>query len=155
MDYIYVYLAGPMAGCTDEEAGDWRNYVMKNMHKTITQETPTGAAIEIPKTPFYFLNPMLRDYRHLTGDHSALAAVAPEIVELDKRDIDKADVVFVHTPKISVGTSMEVLYAWENKKVVVTVIPKDVSLSPWITYHSTKICYSLDEGIDWVTKNIR
>lgn len=155
MDYVYVYLAGPMEGCTDEEATGWRNHVMKNMRRTITQETPTGVPIEIPKASFYFLNPMLRDYRHLNDDHKAVQMIAPEVVQLDKRDINKADVVFVNATKKSVGTSMEVLYAWEKKKIVVCVVPEDEPLSPWIVYHSTKLCHSLDDAIDWVVKNVR
>lgn len=155
MKYIHVYLAGPMQECNDGEAGDWRNYVMNNLRDYVLHETPHGPPIHIPKHRYYFLNPMTRDYRHLVEDHEKLQLVAPEIVELDKRDIDKADVILANVFKHSAGTSMELIYAKERGKIVVTVVPRDKPLSAWVAYHSTVVCYSIDEAIEWISKKVK
>lgn len=154
-DYTYVYLAGPLSGCSDDEAFGWRKYVMENLKRQIVQKTPLGEDISIPKADFYFLTPMLRDYRHLNNDHQGITAVSPEIVQLDKRDIDMADVVFVKTPRPSYGTAMEMIYAWERGKVVVAVVEEEAPLSPWVAFHSTTVQYSLDAAIEWIVKNVR
>jgi len=133
---LVVYLAGPIQGCTDAQCNDWREYVTKQI------ETTELAA------RFAVLNPMDRDYR---GRYD----VAPEIIQLDKRDINNSDVLFANIIQYSAGTSMEILYAWERDKVVVCVVPHDAVLSPWIVYHSTKLVHSLDEGIEWIDKFVR
>src|SRR5258707_4663776 len=43
--------------------------------------------------------------------------IAAEIVENDKADIDKSDVLLVNYVKPSVGTSMEILWAWLAHKI--------------------------------------
>lgn len=153
-NWTYVYLAGPMQGCTDEEASGWRTYVMNNLKREIVQETPSGEDIRIPKASFYFLTPMRRDYRHL-ATHDEVLRYAAEICVLDKVDIDKADVVFVNSPQPSYGTAMEILYAHDRGKIVVTVIADEQALSPWVAHHSTHIAPDIDSAIDWILKNVR
>ena len=123
------YLAGPIAGCTDDEAAGWRDAVTEHFRKAI--------------------NPMCRDYRQ--GD--ALAHQR-EIVELDKRDILRSDCVVVrwdHT-KAMTGTTMEVIFAWENRVPVVLWIDPKATLSPWLAYHSTFIVHSFVDVIDAVDR---
>jgi nucleoside 2-deoxyribosyltransferase len=131
---LIVYLAGPIGGCTDDQCNDWRSSVMEQMGEDYT-----------------FLNPMDRDYR----DRYIDPLIAPEVVELDKRDIRNSDVVFANITKDSAGTSMELLYSWERDKVIVTVVPSGKVVSPWILYHSTKIVHSIEEGIDWIRGFVR
>lgn len=109
-----VYLCGPINGCTDEECKDWRAYAATHL---------VAATVD----------PMVRDYRGHEDE-----AVA-EIVENDKADIDGCAYLLVNYVKPSVGTSMEILYAWERAKAVVVVAPPGTSISPWLRYHSTII----------------
>lgn len=119
---LTIYLCGPIAGCSDEECREWRDYV-KERHSNC-------------------IDPMKRDFRGLGAiNHDKV------IVELDKRDIRNSDVLLVNPFKSSVGTSMEMIYAWELGKAVVTVMP-DYQISPWLKYHSTIIVDSLDEALD-------
>ncbi|MCP4581579.1 MAG: hypothetical protein GY839_08150 [candidate division Zixibacteria bacterium] len=86
---------------------------------------------------------MVRDYRGRTDEHYV------EIVEEDKKEIDTCDLLLVNHTRPSVGTSMEILYAWERgKKIVTVVVGKDIS--PWIIYHSEKIFHDLDSAIDYL-----
>lgn len=121
-----IYLAGPINNCTDEECHGWRDRAKELLlgHECI--------------------DPMVRDYR---GQE---ATAYKAIVEDDKADIDSADMVLAMCPKPSVGTSMEILYAWErNKKIVAVVFG---SVSPWLQYHSSIIVHSLPDALIWIGK---
>lgn len=120
-----VYLAGPINDCSDSECRDWR--------ERMKQEFPN---VE-------FLDPMRRDYRNLES-----VETATEIVENDKRDILDTDLVFVYHDKPSVGTSMEILFAFDRGIYVLTVGCTGKPLSPWILYHSTEIVDTIEKGIE-------
>ncbi len=106
-----TYLCGPINGCTDEECRDWRE------------------AAKVALTTDH-LDPMRRDYRGREDECIA------EIVEGDKADIDKSDILLVNHPGPSTGTDMEILLAWQAGKLVVVVVPQGVRVSPWLRYHS-------------------
>lgn len=119
-----VYLCGPINGCTDAEAKNWREYVKTRLPDT--------------------LDPMRRDYRGREDQ------CVNEIVELDKIDVVNSDVLLVNYDKPSVGTSMEVLYAFERAKLVVVVCRPDVALSPWLRYHAHQVVHSFDAAILYI-----
>lgn len=120
-----IYLCGPINGCTDEECRDWRELVKSKWEG---------------KT----LDPMRRDYRGKEDDS------VKEIVELDKIDVIDSDVILVNYDKPSVGTSMEMLYAFERGKLVVVVAKDGTRISPWMRYHSHQILGSFESAIDFV-----
>lgn len=121
---MIIYLCGPINGCTDEECKDWRNATKKRFHNT--------------------LDPMRRDYR---GRETECMA---EIVELDKKDIDESDALLVNHPKPSVGTAMEIFYAWQKEKMVIVVCPKGVPRSSWLIYHSYRIFETFEEAYQYL-----
>ncbi len=118
-----VYLCGPINGCTDKEAKNWRDEV--------TRVFPAA---------FSFIDPMVRDYRGVED------MAYREIVDLDKRDVRLADAILVNYVKPSVGTSMEVFYAWTIGKPIVIWCAKGEKISPWLRYHSTAFVHSIDEA---------
>ncbi len=124
-----LYLAGPIHGCTDEECRDWRQRVRVAVH-------PYWKAFD----------PMRHDYRGREVE------MARRIVELDKEDIRKCDAVLVDYPGPSVGTSMEVLLAWQMGIPVYVVAHPDTPMSPWLTYHVTDIFHSLDDAITFLRR---
>lgn len=115
-----LYLAGPINGCSDAEANDWRSAV-KAIHPDV-------------------LDPMSRDYRGKEGDN------VDAIVEGDKDDILASDAVLVWFERPSVGTSMEVLFAWMNDIPVVVVNRSGKPPSPWLLYHA-QVVNSLEEAM--------
>lgn len=124
-----VYLGGPIADRTDDECVAWRLTMLLIFPNAI--------------------DPIRRDYR---GRESECYR---EVVELDKRDILAADVLLVkYDGRPSVGTSMEILFAWEHHIPIVLVAPMTAKLSPWLLYHCTKIVSSLDAAADWIKKEI-
>jgi hypothetical protein len=126
---MLIYLAGAINGCTDEECKDWREYVKSQVGEQHT------------------LDPMRRDYRGREMD------CVDEIVEGDKWDIMSSSHILVHFDKPSVGTSMEVLYAWERRKPVIVVASKEIKLSPWLVYHSEKVFHSFKEALEYIQQN--
>lgn len=124
-----TYLCGPISGCTDAEAKDWRE-----LCKTLL---PPGST----------LDPMDRDYRgRYTDDVAAL------IVKPDKTDIDSVDVVLVKCGTPSDGTAMEIIYGWERNKWVVLIAPPEMKLSPWRVYHSHKRFATCEEACAWISQ---
>lgn len=117
-----LYLCGPINGCTDEECKDWRAYV-------------TAA------WPGKCIDPMVRDYR------GREAEAYREIVEMDKIDVANAGIILVNYDKPSVGTSMEILFAWQLGKRVIVVCRSDAVISPWLRYHAHHIVHSFDEAM--------
>jgi nucleoside 2-deoxyribosyltransferase len=130
-----VYLCGPMAGCTDEEAGEWRK----------------AATVHLNGFGITTLDPMDRDYRYTEyGDDPE--SVLPALVEEDKIDIEMADVVLVNYTQPSTGTAMEIILAWMRNKRVIVVNPLGLQLSPWIHYHAHEVYGSMHEAYEHIVK---
>ncbi len=125
-----IYLCGPIADCTDAECKDWREEVKKLW-------------------PDECSDPMDRDYRNVKITDKDIR----DIVEGDKKEIDGCNAIIVYYSKPSVGTSMEILYAWENTKLVILVNPdfKNV-LSPWLMYHNDGIFGNVKEAVNHLIK---
>ena len=134
-----IYLCGPIAGCTDNEAHDWRD--------AVTEETEGWAKC---------LDPMRRDYRGKgfvnINDEGMPDSIVKEIVELDKRDISSCDVLLGNLlpDKKMVGSNMEIIYAWTLGKLVVLVVPEGKPVSPWHRYHAHKIVHNFQDALDYI-----
>lgn len=87
---------------------------------------------------------MRRDYRG--KEHESVN----DIVELDKFDIAQSDALLVYFDKPSVGTSMEVLWAFERGKLVLVVNASDKPLSPWLLYHSHRVFDTVEAACAWL-----
>ena len=122
-----IYLCGPINGCTDAECNDWRSAVKRAW-------------------PGETIDPMRRDYRGIEGDQTK------SIVELDKIDVMSSDVVLVNFVRPSVGTSMEILYAFERGKLVVIMADEKVVLSPWLIYHSHYVTSSVQGALKFISE---
>jgi hypothetical protein len=122
-----TYLAGPINGCTDDEATNWREVVKARLGEENC------------------LDPMRRDYR----GREELCTDA--IVNGDKNDILASDIFLANCWQVSVGTSMEILYAFEHMTgVILSVMKPGVPVSPWYRYHANHIFTSLDDALNWI-----
>lgn len=118
-----IYLAGPINGCSDSQANDWRGWFRNH-------------------TGHRFLDPMRRDYRGREDDCVA------EIVNGDITDIDDCTVFLANCWQVSRGTAMEIFYAYRAGKYVILVVPEGQRISPWLRYHSHHIVATLDEAAE-------
>lgn len=116
-----VYLCGGIFGLKDYDCKSWREVAKIKLHCNI-------------------LDPMRNDYR---GKEDVSYRI---IVEDDKKDIDKSDIILVNAMKASWGTAMEIMYAYMHNKIIISVI--DSNISPWLKYHSTFIYKSFDDAIE-------
>ncbi len=130
-----VYLAGPMDDSTEEELGGWRK-----------EATSVFEGMGITT-----LNPIDRPYRNADYKEDP-ESVLPDLVESDKIDIEASDVLLANCTKVSVGTSMEMLLAWQKDKQVIVVAPAGVPLSAWVHYHSHKIFRTMNEAYAHIAK---
>lgn len=127
-----VYLCGPINGRSDDDAKGWREWVKARLPDCV--------------------DPMDRDYR----GRELEPGIAKEIVENDKRDILGCDAMIVYYDKPSVGTSMEILFAYQanlehetGKGFRTILVNKSQSpLSPWLLYHCPEICLSLEDAVE-------
>jgi hypothetical protein len=121
-----VYLCGGINGLTDAQAKDWR----EEAKALLRYET---------------LDPMRHDYRGREDENVGY------IVAGDENDIRESDCVLVWAERASWGTAMEVYAAKRTfSKLVVTVVPPGVPVSPWLRFHSHHICTSLADACAWI-----
>jgi nucleoside 2-deoxyribosyltransferase len=121
-----VYLCGGINGLTDDQATTWREYAKARLNCEC-------------------LDPMRRDYRGVEDQN------VDAIVQGDLRDIDACETVLVNATRPSWGTAMEIVYAYQSGKRIVTCVG-DSSVSPWLRYHSTSIHTSLDSAISEIER---
>jgi len=126
-----VYLAGPINGCTDDEANTWRDIAKSALGKENC------------------IDPMRRDYRGREDE------CLDEIVILDKLDIVDSDVVLANCWQFSVGTSMEVLFASERGKSVIAVVKPGATVSPWLRFHALAVVDDLDRALTLIKGSAR
>lgn len=122
-----------MAGKTDAECVAWRERA-----KTL-----------LPSHTI--LDPMKRDFRAV--DRLGVKATM-DLVEGDKGDIDFADILVVNAADgPSFGTPMEVIYAWERGKTVISIVGDQTKrVSPWVAYHSSYMVEDLAQACALVNK---
>ena len=49
---------------------------------------------------------------------------------------------------------MEILFAFQKHKIIVAFTGKDYKeTSPWVAFHGTRICETMDEAIKYIKNN--
>jgi nucleoside 2-deoxyribosyltransferase len=130
---VRVYLAGPINGCGDAQALDWRNLAADEL---------AHAGIE-PVDPF-----SLGDYRGREGTVDAAMIVNNDLIA-----IASCDMVLANCWRPSYGTAMEIAIAQrEHGIAVITVVPDVRKVSPWLRAHSTRVTGSLREGLNIIRR---
>lgn len=121
-----IYLAGPLRDCNESECKNWRDYCKIQLNDK-----------------FKLLDPMRNNYRE--GEVSARA----EIVMCDLKDCSDADIILANAWKVSVGTSCEIMFGWQEHKIVI-VVGKEENLSPWNIYFATKVLPDIETACKYI-----
>ena len=130
-----VYLAGAIDHASPDFAVGWRREATERLEAA-------GYKVLDPTIGKDFSDPNI----------NTTAYTPKQIVETDKAMIKRADILLVEMSRDDipyVGTSMEILYAWErSKQIVVWGGPK----SYWVRYHATKILDTLPEALAYIER---
>lgn len=110
-----VYLAGPINGCTDEQATGWRDRARRVLQAS----------------GYMVFDPMARDYRGRENENAAA------IVEGDLSDIRACSHMLVNVERPSWGTAMEIALASRVHGKRVVGFGAGDRPSPWLLYHVT------------------
>ena len=110
------YLCGGIFGLDDGAVNNWRTTAKERM------------------PDIEWVDPMRRDYR------GKEAGNCRAIVEDDLADIAGCDFLLVWAETPSWGTAMEMVYARQQGKRIVTFCRG--TISPWLQYHSSVIVWS-------------
>lgn len=134
-----IYLAGPMLGCSPEEATGWRvrvnKVIWKNFQSSVHVYDPT-----------YFGVDLLKGVNDLDQQ-------AKVMVDADLSVINRCWMVLVNSWKDSSGTMGEIVHAHHQGIPVVTMYNRPEN--GWIRYYSTKIVRTEAEGIGETIKYLR
>lgn len=145
----FVYLAGPIAGCTHEEAKDWREYVAENLkpHGIIGISPLRCEPIVGEVYALHYTDPKFGTARAISSKN-----------KFDTRNCDMVLCYFPKPPKTrhqSYGTLIELGWADMEKKAIVVVTD-----DPEIGQHAVAlgsagwVLTSLDEGIEVIVKTL-
>jgi len=120
-----VYLAGPIESCTDKENYGWRIFAQRFLDRPV----------------------IIPDVVKEESDDYMNSIIIP-----DKKLILSSRVVLANCWKISAGTSMEILFAWEKKIPVITIGDHLISINPWISGHSTHVMKDLSYACTFINE---
>lgn len=127
-----AYLAGPINGCTNDEANTWRDQVKARLGEDAC------------------IDPMRRDYRG-RGDECV-----QDIVRGDIRDIKDSTVLIANCWQPSFGTAMELWFAGGGhtgagstafSRPIVAIVPPGQPVSPWLRHVATEIVHDIESAI--------
>lgn len=133
---ITVYLSGPMY-LGREQATGWRDEVKQVLIKWLASDTERvvgHSGISRPKIAnsnfidFTILDPCDRWYDNGPGDFGGY------VVQMDKMEIERSDVVIVNTTNPGWGTPMEQYISWTAGKMVLAFSDAEVP-SIWAKTH--------------------
>lgn len=125
-----IYLCGGIKDLNVEDQTVWRDKAVEELDE------------------FKIFNPMRRNFRNCEFQSQN------EIVSLDKKDIIDCDILLVNATKPSWGTAMEIMFGFDRHKIIVAFTGKTYTeVSPWVAFHATRICETLEEAIAYIKKN--
>lgn len=136
METVKIFLSGSMTGLTYEEQIGWRNRL---------KEAIKYGDYDFEKTVSFFSPPDY--YSPSTDNHTS----EREAMEFDLYNLRTSDLVVVNlnNPN-SIGTSMELILAKENRIPVIALNKDNKPLHPWIEECCTRICYSFRELVEHI-----
>lgn len=114
MNYI-AYLAGPITGCTFEGASDWRDFARDRL-------ATVGIA---GMSPMRGKDYLLTETRLMDVYDKHVLSQGRGIMTRDYNDCQRADVLivnFVGADRVSIGTCMEIAWAYARKVPVIAII---------------------------------
>jgi len=137
----YIYLAGPIAGCTEDEANNWRGYVQDNLNENIIGISPLRC------------EPISTN--HYTSGTDSRFNTPKAIAAKNWYDTESCDLVLAYLPKElnerrpSYGTTIEIGWAIGLRKPLIVVTNDEYLAShPLIQTNANWIFDNLIDALD-------
>ena len=134
---MQIYLAGPIANLSHNQASEWRSYV------------------ETALPEFEVFNPMAYNNDTENGNLPNYNGTkrGNEIWQIDKENLERSDLIlanFLGSKIISIGTCVEIgITVAMNIPIIVVMEDNNIHQHPFITVPAEFITDSLDEAIDY------
>lgn len=157
-----LYLAGPIAGLTYEQAAlDWRAQVISALHDDHNCSAPNDGEIHSSQYVAIHCYSPMRGKVFLKGTGSTIGKQGYEdhpmssmqgIIGRDRNDVAMADAVFMNVygaKAVSIGTTVELGWADAYRKPVILILDKGgVHDHAFFKGLATYVCDSLEQGIE-------
>ena len=167
MDMKKVYLAGPITGMAWSQSEDWRDALKSKARKIHITDSDGGMRVKV-KYPFEnvrFFSPLRgKDYlknvdtiKDSYDEHKF--STGKSIMLRDHYDVQTADAVIVNligATRVSIGTVMEIAWAYAYRKPVICIIEEPEKQEIGFAASSGNIHEHamLNEAIWWRAKDI-
>lgn len=145
---LVVYLAGPVQAYQDGGAA-WRDRIIRQFDDEFDFRNPLDK-----------YNVPVEDLTIVDGAGTSTDGVVSvtELVEADKDLLEESDAVLVGYSDVqSVGTPMEVMWAYERDIPVAVWLRDDTSyedLSPWYRYHAGAVVDEPEDALHYLWGNL-
>jgi len=140
-----MYLAGPITGLSYEQVTEWRTTVTQTLEGIITCVSPMRGKI-------YLLNEVKIEDAYEHYNMSSQKAIFAR----DMFDVARTDSLFVNllnAKRVSIGSVMEITYAWVLRKPCIIVMENDnIHHHAMIREAAPWIVTTVDEGIEIARK---
>ena len=142
-----IYLSGPISGLDWENCTGWRNYVTENLpgFKCLSPLRGKSYLKDVGK---------IDDSAQKSPGYRDFLASDQAIMTRDSFDTLTCDAVFVNllgATGVSIGTVMEIAWAWEKRKpIVICMESNNLHNHPMIRSSSPFVTTDLDSGIDLI-----
>lgn len=124
-----VYLAGPISGCNERQRSGWREEAARKLGPDFEVIDPVRTTAESDQSP-------------------------AAIVERDRKAIRGCDAVLANMWKESIGTSIGVMHAWTEAKLIVVVDPNHLE-SRVLRYYADDVAESVGEAVKSLKQFLR
>lgn len=151
-----IYAAGPMAGCTFDEADDWRQEARLALPECDVRSPMRGKNFlrNMKTIPTGQDEKQSSDLAINAVDQAVSSQHA--IVVRDHWDVTQADVVLVNlanAPMVSIGTCFELAWCWEQQKPAVVIMPEgNPNEHPFVREAAYVVVNTMEEALPVVRK---
>ena len=127
MERRYIYLAGPIGGCSYDEATDWRDEIVTLLSPGIVGISPMRIKEWCKNIPEILVD----GYEKAAGPQFLISGESHAIRTRDYYDVGHCDMIFAYLPKFlnerrpSWGTAIEIGWASAQRKPIVLVTDDD------------------------------
>lgn len=137
-----VFLSGPITGLSYAESTEWRKYVQDNLPDNVIAFSPLRN------------KPHLKEESSLLDHYDHVLSTSKSITKMDYFDVKRSDLILVNllnTKRVSIGTVMEIAWAYEMGKPIIVAMEKDnIHQHSMIRECSDFILPTLEEALDIV-----